>query len=100
MLGWLERLLSARRAPIVVIALGVALMAPSIPPGLVAADHIQQVMMRDPPPIPALSAHGLDMFSFASGDPATIRALKDAGVFPWWADDHVRLSFWRPLSAL
>ena len=100
MLSWLERRLSARRATLVSILLGLALAAPSLSTGLVADDHIQLAMMRDPPPIPSLSAHGLDMFSFATGDPAVTRARVNAGVFPWWTDPAVRLAFWRPLAAL
>jgi hypothetical protein len=96
----LGRGLESRHAPLVIVLVGVALAAPSLTTGLVADDHVQQVMLKRPAPIPPLSGSGLDLFSFASGDPATTHALQDLGVFPWWTDPAVRLAFWRPLTAV
>ncbi len=96
---WLERRLSSRWASLVAIALGVALMLPSITTGLVADDHLHEVMLRSPAPIPALQRGAFDPFRFAPGDPVATHALQDAGVFPWTADPQVRLAFWRPLAA-
>lgn len=99
MMRWLERRLASRWAVLVAIALGVALMLPSITTGLVADDHLHEVMLRDPAPIPAMAGRSFDPFRFAPGDPAATHALQDAGVFPWTADPHARLAFWRPLAA-
>jgi hypothetical protein len=38
------------------------------------------------------------MFDFLSGDAADILELKDLGL-PWWADDQLKIRFWRPLSS-
>ncbi|MCC6998975.1 MAG: hypothetical protein IT370_30460 [Deltaproteobacteria bacterium] len=99
MMRWLERRLSSRWAPVAAIALAVALMLPSLSTGLVADDHLHEVMLRSPAPIPALAGRRFDPFRFAPGDPAATQALQDAGVFPWTADPHARLAFWRPLAA-
>ena len=99
MMRWLERRLSSRWAPVAAIALAVALMLPSLSTGLVADDHWHEVMLRSPAPIPALAGRRFDPFRFAPGDPAATQALQDAGVFPWTADPHARLAFWRPLAA-
>lgn len=41
----------------------------------------------------------LNAFSFLNGDPSTNDALRGIGVLPWWASSHLRISFFRPLSA-
>jgi len=51
-----------------------------------------------------MGLHGLGrslngMFTLFSPGPHN-QALKEQGVLPWWACDHLRLEIWRPLSAL
>jgi hypothetical protein len=41
----------------------------------------------------------LDMFSFASGDPDTLRDGRLRG-WPWWTPNDFKVSFWRPVTAL
>jgi len=43
---------------------------------------------------------GLDLFNFAEGDPVVLRAQIEAGPYPWYSLDELRLHFWRPLSGL
>ena len=40
-----------------------------------------------------------DLFVFANGDVADNTRMRDAGLFPWWVDPHLKLSFMRPLSS-
>ncbi|HZS41385.1 MAG TPA: hypothetical protein VFF06_31365 [Polyangia bacterium] len=96
----LKRWLAAPGAPWIAIALAVALSLPSLTTGLVADDHVHQLLLREPRPFAGLSARKLDLFAFATGNPDDARALMDAGVFPWWTDPSVRLTFFRPLSSL
>jgi hypothetical protein len=43
----------------------------------------------------------LDLFTFTSGIPAENQRLTDLGsMLPWWSDPHLKVSFFRPLSAL
>lgn len=44
---------------------------------------------------------GLDLFTFTVGDPADNHGLMDVGVMlPWWTDETLRISFFRPLTSL
>ena len=98
----MERLISwlgARRAPAIVVLLGLALAAPALTADFAADDHLHRIIARDDPGIPGLRSRPLDLFVFASGDPEENAALRDAGVFPWWADLSLRLAFFRPVSS-
>lgn len=91
--------LGARYAPWIVIAIGIALAAPSLTADFAADDHLHRVISRSDPAIPGLHARPLDLFVFANGNPTDNVALRDEGLFPWWADPSLRLSFMRPISS-
>jgi hypothetical protein len=93
------RWLGARRAPVVMVLLGLALAAPALTAGFAADDHLHRVISRDDPGIDGLQARPLDLFVFASGDPDDARALRDAGVYPWWTDVQIRMAFLRPVTS-
>jgi hypothetical protein len=88
-----------KRLPALVIVLGVVLAAPSLTTGLVADDWFHQLYTVGPA-LPGMSERPLDLFTFADGNPQHTRLLMDAGVFPWWADPHIKLAFFRPITAL
>ncbi|APR78438.1 Hypothetical protein A7982_03785 [Minicystis rosea] len=44
--------------------------------------------------------HWWQLFTFFDGKPELVQHARDLGMVPWWADDHVRLAFLRPLSCL
>lgn len=92
--GWVRRWGAAA-----CIGLALVLLAPCITTGFVADDLVHKAMLSGAPGMPALARHPLDLFRFASGDPTAARALVDSGVFPWWTEPNVRLSFFRPLAS-
>jgi hypothetical protein len=96
----LKRGLASRRVQACAIALGVALLVPSLTTGLSADDWVHQLLVRPSRGIAGLSTRKLDLFSFADGKPEDAHALMDAGSFPWWTDPEIRLAFWRPISSL
>ena len=108
MLGWLARLpghlarglANRRAAAFAIIALGVLLASPSLFTQPVADDLLHELSLRENPGVAGLSPHDIDLFRFASGDPARARALMNEGVFPWWTEPTVRLAFFRPLSGI
>jgi hypothetical protein len=93
------RWLGARRAPWVVLTIGLALAAPAITADFTADDHLHRVVELDDPGIAGLHPRALDLFVFANGKPADTLQLRDAGLFPWWVDPQLKLSFMRPLSS-
>jgi hypothetical protein len=91
--------LGARWAPWIVIAIGLTLAAPALTADFTADDHLHRLLARPDPGIPGLHARPLDLFVFANGDPADMLQMRDAGMFPWWVDPELKLSFLRPLSS-
>ncbi|HEX5060917.1 MAG TPA: hypothetical protein VFV99_16230 [Kofleriaceae bacterium] len=94
------RWLGARYAPWVVLAIGIALAAPAITANFTADDHLHRVVERDDTGIAGLHPRSLDLFTFANGNVADTEQLRDGGLFPWWVDPHLKLSFMRPLSSV
>ncbi len=94
--GWL----GARWAPVVIIAVGLALAAPALTAGFAGDDHLHRLLSRDDPGIDGLRTRRLDLFVFVSGDRAKTHRLMDAGMLPWWTDPDAKLAFMRPLSSL
>lgn len=90
---------SPPRARLASIALALLLLSPCIGTGWVADDFFHQLMLRPDPGVAGMAHRTLDLFRFASGDPAVARQLMDAGVFPWWTDPRALLAFFRPLAS-
>src|SRR5439155_24740951 len=79
----IRRFLASPTATWVAIGAALVLAAPSLTVGLVADDWLQLLVARGLHPFAGLPSSRLDLFSFAGHDPATIRPLVDAGMFPW-----------------
>ena len=93
------RMLASSRSDLWVIALALALMAPSMWAGLAVDDHLHRVRLGDGAPIEGFSGGADELFTFASGEPRDMQALMDRGVFPWTTRPDLRLAFFRPLAA-
>jgi hypothetical protein len=99
-LATLERLGRGRAGLLRLFALVVVLLGSVVFQGLQVDDYWHRGFFRGD----ALWAHGEQpfwkMFSFFEGDPAAVVRFRDLGLVPWWSDESVRISFFRPLSAL
>ncbi len=82
-----------------IAAAALVLLVPALNAGWVADDYLHQLLQRDEPGIPGLEHRPFDLFRFAQGDPERSRTLIEQGVFPWWADPHARVAFFRPLAS-
>ncbi len=98
-LRWLTEKLAHPRAVWAVVALGLALNATALGLGLTFDDHMHAVALRPDLHSAGLEREPWDLFAFAR-DPATNRQLMEDGVFPWWADSGIVISFMRPLASL
>lgn len=94
-----KRLLGRSAAPYAIIGFALLLSTPSLFTGLVADDYIHELMLREHPGVAGYSFRPFDLFAFANGDPARTHQLIDEGVFPWWSDPRVVLSFLRPITS-
>lgn len=89
----LRHLFAHKLFVLVALTLGLALTAPSITSGLGADDYIQRFWVRE-------VGRCLDLFEFANGDPTALRMQKSSGSLPYWADDEMKVSFFRPLASI
>ena len=76
------------------------LASTSLTVGYSLDDHIHRTLLGIGEPIAGLHGGPLDLFGFASGNPADAKQLMDQGIYPWWSDPEVRLHFLRPLASL
>ncbi len=95
-----QQWLSTDRGRAIIILAALLLVSPALCTGLVADDLIHELMLDPHPGIEGIRYRPLDLFAFATGDAIANHQLMEEGVFPWWADRHVLLAFWRPLSSL
>lgn len=93
--------IASRHRYALVAALAIAaaglLRAPALQVGFAVDDVAQVAMVEGSYPVARGAA---ERFTFSSGDPDELRTLRDAGYFPWWADDALRLSLLRALPSL
>jgi hypothetical protein len=79
--------------------MGVALTLPSLRAGFFADDLVHLGTFAGLLPA-AFSGTPFQLFRFSVGDVAKNTALMRAGLLPWWTDPHLKLAFFRPLTAL
>ena len=108
-----RRLSEHRFVPLAMGALAIALMLPSIGGGLFHDDLIHWAKLQKDVGLPAryygtphlpsdsgtAAAAMRDMFAMTR-TPGEEKTLKDLGLVPWWASEQLRISNWRPLTAL
>ena len=93
------RLLSSRWCVPVAALVGMLLIAPAMNMGLLGDDYLHWSLLtgRSTNVQPG-SFFGL--FTFADGNALANHAMIDSGRLVWWANDHLRIAFWRPLAEL
>ena len=97
--GILEKWLAGSRAYILVLV-GVILLLPSVFTGLSADDYFLSSIMLQRHSIPNLPNSPLDAFAFLQINNHGMQQWIERGMLPWWTNPHIKIAFWRPLSAL
>ena len=80
-----------------VLAAGVLLFLPALNSGFMLDDYYQLAHLEDFDRIP--QAGPLSIYTFADGKMNTLPAPQ-GDVLPWWAVDHLKINFFRPLSSV
>jgi hypothetical protein len=91
--------LAARRAPTLIIVLGLLLTSSSLTIGFSYDEYFQRVALQERPELAGLQRAPWELFTFTAG-PEMNRALMEDGVLPWWTDQELVISFLRPLTSL
>jgi hypothetical protein len=95
-----DRILLSRYLPLYLAIAGIALTLPALWSGWQQDDLIHRYYLLGNPDPQGEIVAPLDIFKFLDGDSANTMRMMNLGVLPWWTDPHIRLAFWRPLSAL
>ena len=98
-LGWWRRPLGSPRAIPVALVVTLALSAPMFFLHYDSDDYFQLASLASRGTIDGVARAPWDLYAFAK-DRATNVALREEGVWPWFADLDVLLAFFRPLASL
>ena len=98
--GRITALLVSPRIGMLAVGIVVVLNLPWATTGWYLDDVMQRAQFLEVGPLTDSTNMTHRMFDFRSGDAEQILAQKDVGLLPWWADDQLKMRFWRPLSAL
>lgn len=89
----------AHRAPALIIAFALLTSLPMFWVQLDSDDYFQLVSLSEGADIDGMARAPWDLYAFAKNE-ATNVALRNEGVWPWWADTSVLIAFFRPLASL
>jgi len=94
----IKSILAAPSSLWLALTASLVLCAPALFTGLQIDDLFHRAKLH--PGGPSLEKYGSPdtIFDFAGGDPETTREIMDLGLFPWWTDPNLKLSFWRPVT--
>jgi hypothetical protein len=98
--GRLSAAIASPQVVFLAVLAAVLLNLPSIPTGWYLDDLVHRAQFLEVGPMTDSSNMTHRMYDFLSGDPKDTLAYKNLGVLPWWADDKLKIRFWRPLSSL
>ncbi|MEW6368916.1 MAG: hypothetical protein AB1714_30165 [Acidobacteriota bacterium] len=88
-----------RFSPILLAALACLLTLPALKAGLIADDYFHRTVLLHRGELAPFMHPVMDLFAFVKqGEPADL--MREVGYLPWWSDAGVRISLFRPLTAL
>ncbi|MEK7794167.1 MAG: hypothetical protein AAB353_06540 [Candidatus Hydrogenedentota bacterium] len=93
-------LLERPRAAWYVIGIAMVLWSPVLVTGLWLDDFWHWTVLDAPGVLTQYLRAPYEMFTFANGDPGRTVQIMEMGLFPWWTDPELKVSFWRPITAL
>ena len=96
--GILEKWLADSRAYLLVLSCAILLL-PSVFTGLSTDDYFLSSIMLQRHTIPNLPKSPFDAFAFLQNNNHGLQQWIESGILPWWTNPHIRVAFWRPLSA-
>jgi hypothetical protein len=97
--AWPRRWLEHRYLPWVLALLAMALCLPALRLGRLLDDDFHCLALTRPD-LPILSRSPTELFVFIRGDVIANRWFRTMGLLPWWADERLRIAFFRPLTGL
>jgi len=81
----------------VVLAAGVLLFLPTLTDGFMLDDYYQLAHIEEHPRLPDVGP--LSIYTFADDSPGRAGEIQ-GDVLPWWADENLKIDFFRPLACV
>lgn len=97
--AWVRKKLGAHGAHRAIFALTMLLVLPTLWQALDSDDYLQIESLNETPRLAGLLRAPWDLYAYAK-DVASNVALREEGVWPWWTDTEVVMSFFRPIASL
>ena len=91
--------LSGQHAMAILIALTLVMSLPILWLHLDSDDYFQVLSLEHQPGIQGVAREPWDLYAYAKSRGVNL-ALREEGVWPWWANVDVLVAFFRPLSSL
>ena len=89
----------SRLAPLLIVAVGVALFLPGLDVGFIFDDYYHLAVLEELDP--SGSADAIRLWTWAeNGESPVFSSAAQGSVWPWWAAPDLRIHFFRPLPAL
>jgi hypothetical protein len=89
--------LESRFLPLHLSLLAMLLCAPALSVGWMLDDDFHRAALTQPD-LPMLSRTPAELFTFIEGDEAVNTSSIAIGFLPWWANEKLRLAFFRPVT--
>ena len=98
--GMFQHWLTSPKLPIALAGIALVLTLSSVGDGLLADDYYQRGAITSHTEWMSVDASLTGMFSFLRGSSGQVKGAINAGYFPWWALEEIRITFFRPLTEL
>lgn len=93
--------MTGRHWPRIVALVALVCTLTSLRAGWILDDYLHLAVLRQAPAgFAGLPEVTRELFRFVSGDQTERQHLMDEGLLPWWAAPHLKVAFWRPLTAV
>lgn len=89
------------------VLIGFLLLVFTVNSGFMRDDYMHRALLTGEPSFPGYQQPAYDLptataelFSFFTENNELVSKLKSYGNIPWWTDDELKVSFWRPVAAV
>jgi hypothetical protein len=96
----IRRLLESRWCPLVLAMVAMLLVAGTLGTGIQFDDYIHHIKFEEPELWPGDSNSIVGMFDFVENNPKQLHEAMEVGMVPWWTSKALKVSFFRPVTAL
>ncbi|MEJ2155113.1 MAG: hypothetical protein P8X96_07240 [Desulfobacteraceae bacterium] len=95
-----RRLLESRWYPLVLAMVAMLLVSGTLGADIQFDDYVHRIKFQEPNFWPGAPNAIVGLFAFGSGNPEQLHQAMEIGMVPWWTSKALKVSFFRPVTAL